>query len=825
MAKNTQAGGSKSIKSSKPVSSAAAGSDLKRPGAASFLPLAACVLYFVVHFIPDMGGYDAMGAQWIYVVLLDAVLALFILARRNDYRKETSDVVTNLFSKLYLVFFVLAGLSTLTAINPTEGWVCYVRMIATVVAYFNLAILFQNRLDIFRILAQVTAVLLAVESIQTINQFVENSSTSGSLTELIMGLKGEAGNKNIFAAGLVIKVPFVLYCIYNSKMLVRILNMVILLLGATAIFLVNARASYLSLIVVTLLYLAFTLISYVKDRKLEQGLFRAAYILIPLLIGFFVAEIQISNAASTQAQKDVNFGLVTERLASFTETQDESNQVRFRLWQHAVDYTIHHPLIGCGIGNWKIASIPYQRAITNDLYVPIHAHNDFVEVFAELGIPGGLLYLAMFVCLAVLAYRTFYSAAREETKLVAVFSLMAFATYAVDAMFNFPLERPVSQVFFAICVSLIVSAYLQSRKETGEEKPVTAKTALFKPIYGLIALLMLLPSFYITWLTYKSLIVQKTVLGDLNNEPLKLDWKEVVPSFPPIPNLTATAQPVEAIKGRYLYEAGPEHYAEALRLYDKGRKANPVIGYSEFLKAGLYYKSGQTDSAFRNATVAFYLRPKAKTYYQTLVAVLARMNDTANMTKAFHEFDRYRHYSYGPNMYLMGMLNVEKNQNTIFPQLPRFVDSVLKIYPNDSDLLVRRNEINSWVAIKNAAGAGIDILASQKYFQAGFAAFGAGKLQEAADNFVKSFSIDPKNVRAIENAGVCYFNMRQYAKSINYFDRVIDSKLYPDNGEPHYYKGIAMINLGKRDAGCELLHYSSKRGWVKADEIIKTNCK
>jgi hypothetical protein len=32
-------------------------------------------LYLVVHFIPDLGGADVMGAQWLYVSIVD----LFVL--------------------------------------------------------------------------------------------------------------------------------------------------------------------------------------------------------------------------------------------------------------------------------------------------------------------------------------------------------------------------------------------------------------------------------------------------------------------------------------------------------------------------------------------------------------------------------------------------------------------------------------------------------------------------------------------------------------------------------------------------------------------------
>src|SRR6478735_8520604 len=125
----------------------------------SILPLAVCLLYFAIHFVPDMGGYDAMGAQWTYMVALDFVVIILILSR-DEYKVSTVKLFKNTFSKLYLAFFALAGISIFTAINPTESWVCYVRLIATIVAYFNISILLQGRNDLFNILAQTLGLIL-----------------------------------------------------------------------------------------------------------------------------------------------------------------------------------------------------------------------------------------------------------------------------------------------------------------------------------------------------------------------------------------------------------------------------------------------------------------------------------------------------------------------------------------------------------------------------------------------------------------------------------------------------------------------------------------
>ena len=792
----------------------------------SIFPLAVCLLYFAVHFIGDFGGYDAMGAQWTYMVILDFLVILFILSR-EEYKVSTVKVFKNTFSKLYIAFFALAGITIFTAINPTESWVCYVRLIATIVAYFNISILLQGRNDLFKILAQTLGLILLYESYDTISNF-QKGFGSLSETELIMSLKGTAGNKNIFAAGLVAKLPFVLYGIHTYKLLGKLLNTVIFVLAAAAIFIINARATYLSLFLVMAMYFAYCVFLYLKEKKMEQTLYRVGFIVVPVIIAFFIAQFQLSTLEGMQDQKNESFGSVTERLASVVKTDDESNQVRFRLWEHAVDYTAKHPFTGCGIGNWKIASIIYQRTITNDLYVPIHAHNDYLEVFAELGVAGGLVYLAMFVFIVVFSYKTFFSKASEETKLISLFSFIAFATYAVDAMFNFPLERPISQVFFAFLTAINVGAFIKGREEQGEEQAATEKAGVLRVGYAFIAMLFLIPSFYVTYLTYKSLIVQKTVLADINNEPLKLDWKIIVPSFPSIPNLTATAQPVDAIKGRYLYEVNK--FEEALVLLNKAQPANPYIGYSEFLKAGVYFRLEKYDSAARNAKTAFKLRPKAKTYYQTLMAILAKQRDTVSIKEAFIEFDKYRHWAYGYNMYLQALLQAGA-QDTKY--MLSIADSALKMFPNEAeakDVLVRRQEILNLAAInasKRSGGGTVDFATANKYYTDGVAVFGSGKpgvdnLEKAASLFLKAFALT-NDYHAVENAAICYFNMGQYAKAITYFDKELALKISAD-GKPEYFKGVALINTGKREDGCGYMQIASKKGYPAADAILKSHC-
>ncbi len=783
--------------------------------------LISSLLYFVIHFIPDMGGYDAMGAQWFYMVVLDFAVTLFILFRKQEYQTCASRIFSLNFSKIYLVYFLLAGISVFQAINPTEGWVCYVRLIATIVAFFNISLLLNGRLDLVRVLAQILGIILLVESLQSITRFLREVETL-DLSSVILGIKGTTGNKNIFAASTVVKIPFVIYCIYTSKLGWRIVNMIILALGAFTLFLANARASFVSLILILILYIVYCVLTQLKEKKTEITLYRLAYILIPVLAAFFVSQIEISNIKNLQDQKG-GYGTVTERLASSVAFNADDNQVRIHLWEHAIDYTKKHPIMGCGYGNWKIASIPYQRTLTNNLVVPVHSHNDYLENFAELGLLGGILYLSLFICITLYTLKTFFSDASEERKMISVFSFMAFIGYSVDAFFNFPGERPISQLFFVLIAAVNIQAYLPAQKEKEEQ---TGKPSVIKPAFGITALMLLLPSMYVTYLTYQSLVMQKSVMADLNYEPMRLDWKKVFAGFPSIPNLCATGQPIEAIKGRYLSEQG--RYEEAMKLMDEGRKANPVIGYTEFLKAGAYFKMGQYDSARRNALAAYEMRPRADTYFQTLIAVLAKLKDTANIHKSFNEYNTYRPSVFAWSYFLIGMLNSEGKGS---PELLALADSSLKVFPGDSTLLFRRSEILRFMTNPSATATAnkmVDYALAQRYSNEAVKAFGSGvagkdDLAKAAGLFLKAAAINPSDYVQLENAAICYFNMKDWKKAILYFDKELSLNLSA-NGKPEYFKGVALINLGQKDTGCDFLKKSGNKGWKDAAILIKSNC-
>ena len=64
-------------------------------------------------------------------------------------------------------------------------------------------------------------------------------------------------------------------------------------------------------------------------------------------------------------------------------------------WGDAWEYIKENPIFASGLGNWKIESIDKGKEHISGYTVPYHAHNDFIHVFAETGILGGLSILTI----------------------------------------------------------------------------------------------------------------------------------------------------------------------------------------------------------------------------------------------------------------------------------------------------------------------------------------------------------------------------------------------------------------------------------------------
>ena len=65
--------------------------------------------------------------------------------------------------------------------------------------------------------------------------------------------------------------------------------------------------------------------------------------------------------------------------------------------------------------------------------------------------------------------------------------------------------------------------------------------------------------------------------------------------------------------------------------------------------------------------------------------------------------------------------------------------------------------------------------------------------------------------------------MKQWEKSIPYFNIVLNMRTATD-GKTEYFKGAALINLGRPDEACALLKMSVNKKYPGADGLLAQYC-
>jgi O-antigen ligase len=109
------------------------------------------------------------------------------------------------------------------------------------------------------------------------------------------------------------------------------------------------------------------------------------------------------------------------------------------------------PIIGYGLGNFKIISIERDKENIRSYTVPYVMHNDFLEVAVELGIIGLSLFLLIFI------YPIYFLLKRIKIKNLKTEHLVLLSMlfiYVVDSNLNFPFTRAASLLYLALILGM-----------------------------------------------------------------------------------------------------------------------------------------------------------------------------------------------------------------------------------------------------------------------------------------------------------------------------------------------------------------------------------
>lgn len=752
--------------------------------------------YLSLGFVPNLQAVDKIAPQWVGMTLLN-LLSLTVFMYFRKYIKQTISKVLNLYLSLFYIGFILwAGLSYFYAINSTEVLVNITRQVNVLFMFLSMGILLFNLKNKARFISWSLSIILSIEIYSVLAEALEMINTTGVISS--GSLKGVTANRNITAFSIAIKIPFVLYLIgILRKSSLKLLLTTIIFLGLLSLSMIQSRASFIAVGLLTIGYSIWQIIIYLKHTKSTKSLLSIGYIIIPLLLAISINQTVIASKGADALSRAATISL---------STNDGSVNQRLRYYEDVLTHLTSNPIIGTGLGNWKLKSIDYDSKDINGYVVPYHAHSDFIQLGAELGIIGFLLYLGVFLCAVYYVFIFIrHSKSSVEEKTFVFLLLVALGVYSVDANLNFPIARPQVLVVWAAIMALIVTFY---QKHKGANEPLKTKPIL-TPIFLTLALICLLPSLVVTNKVYESLKGQMFLLQDFNSNQYNVPLNQVDTIVPDIPNITVTTIPINSIKARYYVNA--KQYDKALALLNKGTKANPYLYYSEILKSQIFQEKGQIDSALVYAKKAFFGLPNNDLHASRLINLINLKRDRKSLEQAF-ELLTYKNKENNWKNYLIVASGLYPAKDTLLMQRAK---KATELFPSNAEFQGLYRQI--------AVGAAGVNLANQ-YSAKGLDYFNQQDFKNAAQQFEKALEANPLDYGHFENAATANYMIGDLQKAEEQIDVVIND-LNPLNGKCEYIKALIFIKMGDPIGACPLLATARDSGFSQAAGTFDQYCR
>jgi len=233
--------------------------------------------------------------------------------------------------------------------------------------------------------------------------------------------------------------------LWTSKgILVNVLIVAAAVVMSLAVVLSNSRSGLVVLAFTAFLFLGFSVAAFSRSG------FRDAWVGKTVRAAFLgVAVLAVT----------VGVGSTIRRFA----LDDLLHEDRPQYWSNTVEIIRDFPLFGTGLGTFASAYGAYEKTSSTELAL-VHAHNDYLEYVAELGIAGAALLIGIVLYLAVSAYLAWRQRRNAQARALALGGIVSLAGMGLHAVTDFNLHIPANMVLFSVvlCLTLVMAYYRKS---------------------------------------------------------------------------------------------------------------------------------------------------------------------------------------------------------------------------------------------------------------------------------------------------------------------------------------------------------------------------
>ncbi|HSQ79154.1 MAG TPA: O-antigen ligase family protein [Candidatus Bathyarchaeia archaeon] len=162
--------------------------------------------------------------------------------------------------------------------------------------------------------------------------------------------------------------------------------------------------------------------------------------------------VRLALVGATVGVLSITVGSTLSRFAR----EDLLRENRPAYWSATVAMIRDFPLFGTGLGTFAAAYGAYEVPTATELRL-VHAHNDYLEYAAELGLLGFVLLLGIILYLALSAYFAWRERRDPRARSLALGGLVSMAGMGLHTVTDFNLHIPANMVLFAVVLGLTLA--------------------------------------------------------------------------------------------------------------------------------------------------------------------------------------------------------------------------------------------------------------------------------------------------------------------------------------------------------------------------------
>lgn len=569
-------------------------------------------------------------ACYFALVILPFLIVFTIRILRS---KEGTEIFSDLMFWVYLAYVLLSGISVIGSLNPGEGIWEFLKICLFFMIFVSAISILKNEQKLHKILPVLVLVFSATILIFGTIQLLDVLHTGRLDHQSSYKINSVFAHRNLFAQMLFFTIPFLLMGAYFLKGLMRFLSIFFIALSLVFITLLLVKSVWLAL-VVSSVFAFFILFIFRKAFLITSKLFKhlilyafAALMIVLVSVAIYSRYNSIETfEKQTYVLKDYRFGSAIERV---------------HLWEKSIEMFRDSPVVGVGLGNWRIYLPHYgtsgMRSAEGEIIYQ-RPHNDFLWVLAERGIVAACFYVFLFLLALFYLFKIIKNAPEQIDKITALLLIFFLTGYLIIAFLSFPSERPVHSMMLNLVLAIALVKYSKIKR------PAEAlnKTGILVMLsLGILALLSLV---YVGIEKMKSEHHIKNAL----TFRIESQWQNVIKEIDQAENyftkLDPTATPLRWYSGLSWFNLGKMDMA--FGDFQEAYKANPyhmhvvnnlatIYGNrGDYEKAIVYYKKALeispdfTDAALNLSASLYNIRQIDSAY-----AVLRRvpvLNDNPN---------------------------------------------------------------------------------------------------------------------------------------------------------------------------------------------------